>query len=94
VTFTASWHKVFDPNPTIGFLAQARALASSPATAATVRLIFNNRLDAAVTAVLVVMVAMVLIESARKWIGVLSGREEARVKESPFVMTRLAEEEA
>ena len=94
VTFTASWHKVFDPNPTIGFLAQARALASSPATAATVRLIFNNRLDAAVTAVLVIMVAMVLIESARKWIGVLSGREEARVKESPFVMTRLAEEEA
>jgi len=94
VTFTASWHKVFDPNPSIGFLAQARVLASGPATAATARLIFNNRLDAAVTAVLVGMVAMVLIESARKWIGVLSGREEARVKESPFVMTRLAEEQA
>jgi len=94
VTFTASWHKVFDPNPSIGFLAQARALASGPANPATARLIFNNRLDAAVTAVLVIMVAMVLIESARKWIGVLSGREEARVKESPFVMTRLAEEEA
>jgi len=94
VTFTASWHKVFDPNPGIGFLAQAQALASSPATAATARLIFNNRLDAAVTAVLVVMVAMVLIESARKWIAVLTGREEARVKESPFVMTQLAEERA
>ena len=40
------------------------------------------------------MVALVLIESARQWIGVLSGREEARVKESPFVMTRLAEEQA
>ena len=94
VTFTASWHKVFDPNPGIGFLAQARALASAPATAATARLIFNNRLDAAVTAVLVLMVAMVLIESARKWTAVLTGREEARVKESPFVMTRLAEEES
>jgi len=94
VTFTASWHKVFDPNPSIGFLAQARALAASPATAATARLIFNNRLDAAVTAVLVGMVALVLIESARKWIAVLTGREEARVKESPFVMTRLAEERA
>jgi len=94
VTFTASWHKVFDPNPSIGFLAQARALASGPATAATARLIFNNRLDAAVTAVLVVMVAMVLIESARKWIAVLTGREEARVKESPFVMTRLVDKEA
>ncbi len=94
VTFTASWHKVFDPNPGIGFLAQARALASAPATSATARLMFNNRLDAAVTTALIVMVAMVLIESARKWIGVLTGREEARVKESPFVMTRLAEEEA
>jgi carbon starvation protein len=94
VTFTASWHKVFDPNPGIGFLAQARALASAPATAATARLIFNNRLDAAVTTVLIVMVAVVFIESVRKWIGVLTGREESRVKESPFVMTRLAEEQA
>jgi len=94
VTFTASWHKILDPNPRVGFLAQARALAVGPATAATARLIFNNRLDAAVTAILVVMVALVLVESVRQWIGVLSGREEARVKESPFVMTRLAEERA
>jgi carbon starvation protein len=92
VTFTASWHKIFDPNPRVGFLAQARVLATGPATNATVRLIFNNRLDAAVTAILVVMVALVLSESVRQWIAVLSGREEARVKESPFVMTRLAEE--
>jgi carbon starvation protein len=92
VTFTASWHKIFDPNPRVGFLAQARALAAGPATSATARLIFNNRLDAAVTAVLVVMVALVLIESVRQWIGVLSGREYVRVKESPFVQTRLAEE--
>jgi carbon starvation protein len=92
VTFTASWHKILDPNPRVGFLAQARVLEAGPATSATARLIFNNRLDAALTAVLVVMVALVLIESVRQWIGVLSGREEARVKESPFVMTRLVEE--
>src|ERR1700739_2816391 len=49
VTFSASWQKIFDPNPRIGFLAQARALASAPATGATGRLILNNRLDAAVT---------------------------------------------
>ena len=92
VTFTASWHKILDPNPRVGFLAQARILESVPATTATAHLIFNNRLDAAVTAVLVVMVALVLIESVRQWIGVLTGREESGVKESPFVMTRLAEE--
>jgi len=91
VTFTASWHKVFDPQPRIGFLAQARALEAGPATGPTARLIFNNRLDAAVTGVLVVMVGLVLIESARQWLEILSGKKEARVKESPFVMTRLAE---
>jgi carbon starvation protein len=93
VTFTASWHKVFDPNPRVGFLAQAHALAAGPATSATARLIFNNRLDAAVTAALVVMVALVLIESARQWIGIVSGKREARTKETPFVMTRFATEE-
>jgi len=92
VTFTASAHKIFDSDPRIGFLAQARILAEGPATNATAHLIFNNRLDAALTAVLVVMVALVLIESGRQWAGVLSGREDARVKETPFVMTRLAEE--
>ena len=92
VTFTASWHKVFDPNPRVGFLAQATTLASGTVTAATPRLIFNNRLDAAVTVVLVVMVALVLLESGRQWLAILSGRKEARVKETPFVMTHLAEE--
>jgi carbon starvation protein len=92
VTFTASWHKIFDPSPRIGFLAQARVLAAGPATVATGRLILNNYLDAVVTATLIVMVALVLLESARQWIAVLSGREEMRVKETPFVMTRLVEE--
>jgi carbon starvation protein len=92
VTFTASWHKMFDPDPRVGFLAQARALAAGPTSGATVRLIFNNRLDAAVTGVLVVMVTLVLAESLRQWLGILSGAREVRMKESPFVRTRFAEE--
>ena len=93
VTFTASWHKILDPNPRVGFLAQVQALAAAPATSATARLIFNNRLDAAVNGVLVVMVALVLAESMRQWMGILSGAREARVQESPFVRTRLLEEQ-
>ncbi|MGD0567538.1 MAG: carbon starvation CstA family protein [Candidatus Sulfotelmatobacter sp.] len=92
VTFTASWHKLFDSNPRVGFLAQAQALAAGPVTNDTSRLIFNNRLDAAVTGVLVVMVTLILLESLRQWWGILSGATEARVKETPFVRTRLAEE--
>jgi carbon starvation protein len=93
VTFTASWHKLFDPNPRVGFLAQAQTLAASPATGETARLIFNNRLDAAVTGVLVLLVTLVLEESLRQWWGILSGTREARIKESPFVRTRLVEEQ-
>jgi carbon starvation protein len=89
VTYTASWHKVFDPNPRIGFLAQARALAAAPATSATGQLIFNNRLDAALTAILVIMVSLVVIESVRVWAGILSGKKASSVREAPFVMTRL-----
>jgi len=92
VTFTASWHKIFDPDPRIGFLAQARALSISSGSAANSRLIFNNRLDAAVTAVLVMMVALVLIESIRQWTTVLRGTKQVIVRETPFVRTRLAED--
>jgi carbon starvation protein len=93
VTFTASWHKMFDPNPRVGFLAQAQTLAAGQATGETARLIFNNRLDAAVTGVLVVLVTLVLVESLRQWWGILNGSREARVRESPFVRTRLVEEQ-
>jgi len=89
VTFTASWHKIFDPDLRIGFLAQARQLASAGGNA---RLIFNNRLDAVVTGLLIVMVTLILLESARQWFGLLRGTRGIRLKESPFVITRLAEE--
>jgi carbon starvation protein len=90
VTFTASWHKILDPNPRIGFLTHARQLA---AAGGNPRLIFNDRLDAAVTGVLVVMVAMILIESSLECMRVISGSKPAVTKEAPFVMTKLAVEE-
>src|SRR5213076_3279963 len=57
ITMTASYQKIFDANPRIGFLAYANALAAQIASgkipaeqiAETQRLIFNQRLDAAVT---------------------------------------------
>jgi carbon starvation protein len=89
VTFTASRRKMFDPDPRIGFLAQARQVAAAGGNA---RLILNNRLDAVVTGALVVMVALILLESGRQWFGILSGKKEARLQETPFVVTHLAEE--
>jgi len=92
VTFTASYHKVFDPNPRIGFLSHARQLAQAAAPGSA-RLIFNDQLDAVVTGVLTLLITVIVLEAAREWIRVLSGQKQAQVKESPFVPTRFATEE-
>jgi carbon starvation protein len=94
VTFTASWQKIFDSNPRIGFLAHARQLASSANPSPEIsRLILNDRLDAAVAGALVCMVVLILLESISVWVSVVSGRMQARVREAPFVATRFATEE-
>ena len=92
VTFSAAWHKVFDPNPLIGLLAHARQLASGPAAAGLERRIFNDRIDAAVCGLLIVLVSVIVIESAVQWISVISGRKQAATQEAPFVATAYAEE--
>jgi carbon starvation protein len=93
VTFSASWHKVFDANPLIGFLAHARQLAAGPASADLARRIFNDRLDAMVCGLLIVLVSAIVIESALVWASVISGRRVAATQETPFVTTSYATEE-
>jgi len=93
VTFTASWAKMFNANPLIGLLAHAHLLAAAPATADISRRIFNDRLDAAVCGGLIVLVSMIVIESALVWVSVISGRRAAATQESPFVATRYTAEE-
>ena len=93
VTFTAGWQKIFSPLPGLGFLAQADKLAAGVHSAATGTLIFNARLDAAVCGILMVLVATILIDSLRVWVGILRGTRDSRVREAPFVATRLQLEE-
>jgi len=92
VCFTAGWQKIFSPLPALGFLAQADALAAGAQTATTGALIFNARLDAAVTGIFLVLVATILIDSVRVWIGILGGSRTAKSTETPFVPTQLMEE--
>jgi carbon starvation protein len=99
VTFTASYQKIFNANPRIGFLAHAQQLAQeTPANAARAhelsRLMFNDRLDAVVTGILVVLVCAILIESVLECARVLSGRKAAQVSEAPFVPSRWVTEES
>jgi len=99
VTTTASYQKIFDANPRIGFLAQARVLAAQISSgvipagkiAETQRLIFNNRLDAAVTAILLTMVLVLVVEAIGEWVALARGRAPAALHESPYVATRWVE---
>jgi carbon starvation protein len=93
VTFTASWQKIFSSDPYLGFLAQADKLAAGPQNATTAALIFNAQLDAVVCGVLALLVAIILLDSLRVWYGLLRGTRDARVTESPFVVSQLQAEE-
>jgi carbon starvation protein len=81
VTMTAGWQKIFHADRRIGFLAQADWLSGQLAQGAiapekvreTHALIFNNRLDAAVTALFMALVAIVVLDAARVWWRVLRG---------------------
>jgi carbon starvation protein len=98
ITMTASYQKIFDANPRIGFLAYARALAAQIAAgkipaeklAETQRLIFNQRLDAAVTGVLACMILVLIVEALAQWYSILTRRKEPMLHESPYVATRWA----
>jgi carbon starvation protein len=80
VTMTAGWQKILDGDPRIGFWTQAEQLSAKLASGAvaaeqvarTQALIFNNRLDAAVTAAFMLLVAIVVADSARAWWHALS----------------------
>ncbi len=83
-TLTAGWQKVFSPSPALGFLAHARSVASS-GTPNAARMIFNDRVDAALTLFFMAIVVIVIIACAKEWWLVATGRRAARVNESPYV---------
>ncbi|PYV84563.1 MAG: hypothetical protein DMG05_24415, partial [Acidobacteria bacterium] len=49
--------------------------------AETQALIFNDRLDAVLTGLFMILVLVIVAESARQWYRVLSGRREVAVAE-------------
>jgi carbon starvation protein len=92
VTLTAGVQKIFSTLPNIGFLAHAAALRAelvAPGVSAArageiARLIWNDRVDAALTAVFIAIVIVILLDSIRVWTKLLlstrpaiAGAEEA-----------------
>jgi len=81
VTMTAGWQKILDPDRRIGFLAQAdhyagqlaQGLVPSEKLLETQTLIWNARLDAAITGLFMALVAIVVLDAMRVWWTTLRG---------------------
>ena len=91
VTSTAAWQKLFSSDPRVGFIAGANALASKlaagtlPAKQAAVapELIFNQRLDAALTAFFSVILWVIILDMLRVCSRVLRGQPVPPSSEAP-----------
>ncbi len=100
VTFTAGFQKIFAEDPRLGFLSHAATLentltaggVAAGRVAETRAVIFNERLDAVVCAVFLVLVATIVLDSARVWSGLLRGTRATVSSESPFIPSRLEAE--
>jgi len=83
ITLTAGYEKIFSPEVRIGFLAHAAQLQDRIAAgqvpaaeiAETHAVMFNDRLDAAVTALFMGLVLVIVVDAVREWYRVLSARE-------------------
>jgi len=85
ITLTGGWLKIFSENPRLGFLSHARLLEGYVASGnlppgvqtidAARRMIFNDRLDAAVAGFFMVSVLVIVVASAVEWVRILSGRK-------------------
>ena len=84
VTFTAGFEKIFSDQPRIGFLAHAALLEKGANLAQTRAVIFNERLDAVVCGVFLVLVLIVVMDSLRIWSAcfVARARPSARKRHS------------
>jgi carbon starvation protein len=94
VTMTAAFTKIFSSDPRLGFLAHAsrfsQAIASGTpppgvkSIADATRIVWNDRVDAAVAAFFALSVLVILAESAREWLSVVRGSKPAVSTEVPF----------
>jgi len=100
VTSSAAWEKLFSPDLRVGFLSHANDLAAQladgklvgAAAAQAPRLIFNDRLDAALTLFFLITVWVLVFETTRVCYAALSGKRCPPITETPHVPSRLVED--
>jgi len=88
-TLTAGWQKVFSDQPSLGFLAHAASLAGSTNPGAS-RMIFNDRVDAALSLFFMAVVFVVIVASVREWYLIAAKRKTPTMTEAPYVESQMA----
>jgi carbon starvation protein len=96
MTSWAAWEKLFSPELRVGFLSHAGDLAAKlssgtlpPDVAAKApQLIFNDRLDAALTVFFLAVTWIMVIDTVRVCACVLTGRRHPPLSETPYVPKR------
>ena len=102
VTLTASWMKIFSPDPLLGFFAQRAAaieaarngeLYGNAENAADVQqIIVNSTVDGILSILFAVMIIIVIVDAARVWFGLIRGTKEPTTSEAPWEESRLDSE--
>lgn len=100
VTSAAAWEKLFSPEIRVGFLAHAGDLADKLAggllaeaqAKSAPQLIFNDGLDALLTAFFLLVTWVLVLDMLRVCFCIKTGREHPPLSESPHLPSRLVEE--
>ena len=100
ITGSAAWEKLFSPELRIGFLAHALDLSQKlaagvlapEAAAKAPQLIFNDYLDAALTALFLTITLVLVFETLRVGYCIVARRPHPPSSESPHIPSRLVEE--
>jgi carbon starvation protein len=96
-TLGAAFMKIFSSVPAIGFYAHAKIYQDAidqgkvlgPAGSMTVmkQIVFNDRLDAAITIAFIVIVILLILDSIRVWINILVRKKTTPLHETPFIQS-------
>jgi carbon starvation protein len=104
VTLTASWQKIFSPDPAIGFFAQRAAAAESIESgklsdtlkalkAESIddahQILVNTTVDGVLSILFAVMIIIVIADAARVWYGLIWGGKQPEMSETPWEESHL-----
>jgi carbon starvation protein len=102
VTLTASWYKIFSPDPLLGFFALRSAaieaarnnelIGNAENQADVQQIITNSTVDGILSILFAAMIIVVILDAARVWFGLVRGTKQPEMSETPWQESHLDSE--